>query len=330
VADFQMPPLRHTESGALRRVGFEFEFTGIHVGYVAEIISAIFGGTLEPESTFVRRVRNTRHGDFVAEIDTSILKKKRYEEVLHAIGIRSEDLGGAHLEEFLLKIFSTIVPYEVSTPPIPLDRLEEIETLRQYLLEAGAKGTRTSILYAFGLHLNPELPSRDPHFIQNVLRAFVLLYPWIRKRINVDLTRKLSPYIQPFSHEYARTLLSARYPRPLEEFMFEYLEHNPTRNRPLDLLPVFSLFDIDLVKSKVEDPHLVDCRPAFHYRMPNCLVDEADWRLADEWNTWVAIEELACDDERLAEMSREYLEAEEHSFRPFFDKWPSVLEQYVR
>lgn len=47
--------------------------------------------------------------------------------------------------------------------------------------------------------------------------------------------------------------------------------------------------------SQVEDPHLVKARPAYHYRLPNCLIDEPDWRLAREWNTWVAVERLAAD-----------------------------------
>jgi hypothetical protein len=78
-----------------------------------------------------------------------------------------------------------------------------------------------------------------------------------------------------------------------------------------------------------EDEHLIKPRPAFHYRLPNCLVDEPDWTIAREWNTWVAVERLAHDGDRLAEMSREFREADEQSFRPFVNKWPDVLEKYI-
>ena len=74
---------------------------------------------------------------------------------------------------------------------------------------------------------------------------------------------------------------------------------------------------------------IVKPRPAFHYRLPNCMIDEPQWTLAREWNLWVMIERLANDAPRLAEMSREYLAAEDQSFKPLIDKWPAVLESYL-
>ena len=44
------------------------------------------------------------------------------------------------------------------------------------LHEASAQGTRASVLYAFGMHINPEIPSDHPAMLRDVLRAFVLLY----------------------------------------------------------------------------------------------------------------------------------------------------------
>ena len=49
-----------------------------------------------------------------------------------------------------------------------------------------------------------------------------------------------------------------------------------------------------------------------------------------EWNVWVLIERLAHDRERLAEMCRTYLAADEKSFKPFVDRWPAMVESYVR
>ena len=59
------------------------------------------------------------------------------------------------------------------------------------------------------------------------------------------------------------------------------------------------------------------------------MLDEPEWRVAREWNTWVAVERLAYDPPRLAEMSRDYLDADRQSFKPFVDKWPAVLESYT-
>ena len=95
------------------------------------------------------------------------------------------------------------------------------------------------------------------------------------------------------------------------------------------MLPVLAHLDREGVIRRVEDPHLVKPRPAFHYRLPNCVLDEPDWRVAREWNTWVAVERLAYDAPRLADMSRDYLHADRKSFKPFVDKWPAVLEQYI-
>jgi hypothetical protein len=42
------------------------------------------------------------------------------------------------------------------------------------------------------------------------------------------------------------------------------------------------------------------------------------------------VERLAADADRLAAMSRDYLAADEQSLRPFYDKWPNVLDGYMK
>lgn len=325
---FLLPPVAHTTDGRVRRAGFEFEYAGPDIKTSARIVGDVFGGAHIVHSTFAHGVA-TELGEFSIEIDASLLKDKRYEKPLRAIGIDPEKSNTQWLENALLDTFSTLVPIEVATPPIPIDQLDRLDELRQRLHDARAKGTRASILYAFGFHINPELPRDDPGLIRDVLRAFLLLYPWMKQRAEVDLTRRVSPYINPFPDEYARLILRADYPPSRERLIDDYLEHNPTRNRPLDMLPVLSHLDRARVMRHVEDPHLVKPRPAFHYRLPNCMLDEPNWRVAREWNTWVAVERLACDAPRLAEMSHDYLRADRQSFKPFIDKWPAVLESYI-
>jgi hypothetical protein len=318
----------HTTDGRVRRAGFEFEFAGPDIKTSARIVSDVFGGEHLVRSTFEHIVR-TELGDFSVEIDASLLKDKKYEKPLRAIGIDPDKTDTEWLEKALLDTFSTLVPIEIGTPPIPIDQLDRLDDLRERLQAARAKGTRASILYAFGFHINPELPTDDAGVIRDFLRAFLLLYPWMKERAEVDLTRRVSPYINAFPDEYARLILQADYPASRQRLIDDYLEHNPTRNRPLDMLPVLAHLDDARVMSRVEDPHLVKPRPAFHYRLPNCMLDEADWRVAHEWNTWVAVERLANDPRLLAEMSREYLDADRKSFKPFVDKWPALLEGYI-
>ena len=46
----------------------------------------------------------------------------------------------------------------------------------------------------------------------------------------------------------------------------------------------------------------VKARPTFHYRLPDCRVNEPGWSVADAWNRWVYVESLAADTDLLAEL----------------------------
>ena len=330
---FLLPPVVSDETGNVRTAGFEFEFAGLDLQRAAQLVQQVFDGRHEIDSTFVHRVAGTRYGDFSIEIDTSLLKDKRYESAMRAVGLDPGKLDQGwvrNIESALLSVASTLVPIEIGAPPIPITELQPLDDLRQLLLTAGAKGTRAALLYAFGLHINPRVPTLEPRSLLDHLRAFLLLYPWIAKRVDADIARRVTPFINPFPPEYARLVLADDYaPVTQERLIDDYLTHNPTRNRPLDMLPVLACLDHERITAATKDPHLVKPRPTFHYRMPNCLVDEPEWRVAREWNTWVAVERLAADPRQLAAMSRDYLDAESQSFRPFYEKWPDVLEQHL-
>lgn len=309
----------------MRRVGLEFEFAGVGVAQAARIVQRLYGGQVDAQSPFVQKVVGTTLGDFAVEIDTSILKERKYEGLLCKLGLAPDK---AKLERALLGFFSTIVPHEVSTPPVPFDRLHELDRLRDALRKAGALGTRHSLRYAFGFHINIEMARKQLSEAYDVLRAFVLLFSWIRRRLDIDVVRRLSPYIVPFPDVYVEHLCS-QHPPSDGEFIGDYLRYNPTRNRPLDLLPVLAFFDEQRVAREAHDARLVKPRPAYHFRLPNCLLDEPDWSLRDEWQNWCLIEHLAADRLRLEDFSRKYREAERRSFKPFFDRWPKILEQQL-
>jgi hypothetical protein len=335
---FQLPPAVRNAAGAVRRAGFELEYAGLSLEATAIIVRHVFGGRHVVESPSVQRVANTQFGTFKLEIDSSMLKDRKYERPLRALGLDPETLGGgggggrgartlgrarAHL------VAAVGVPFEVVTPPIPVTDLAPLDEFRRLLWQNEAEGTRVLPWYAFGMHINPEIPSDDPGQLRDYLRAFLLLYPWLKQRVKVDVSRSVSPYINPFPDAYASLILQPDYPADEGRLIDDYLAHNPTRNRPLDMLPVLCHLDERRVMQRVEEKHLVKARPAFHYRLPNCLVDEPGWTLAREWNTWVGVEHLAHDPDRLARMSRDYLEADRRSFKPFVDRWPRVLEAHV-
>jgi hypothetical protein len=326
---FQMPPVTRNARGDLRRAGFEFEYAGLGLAESAELVRQTFGGVCDVVSPSVHKVRDTSFGTFSVEVDSAVVKDRRYEAAFRSLGFNPDNWNTDPLEKLLSGVLTTWVPFEVSTPPIPLDRFPLLDDLRGRLRDAGAKGTRTSIRYGFGMHINPELATDDPADVRDHLRAFLLLLPWLTARVAVDLTRRAMPFINPFPPAYARLVVQPHYPADAGRLIDDYLAFNPTRNRPLDLLPVLAHLDASRVMHRVEDPHLVKPRPAYHYRLPNCLIDEPGWTIAAEWNTWVAVERLAADPARLAAMSRDYLEADDHSFRPFIDKWPGVLDEHM-
>jgi len=287
------------------------------------------------ESPHVQRVEGTPYGHFSVATDSAFLKDRAYLKPLKALGIDTGNMNTDAIDGALFKLISTWVPYEIASPPVPVTELEPLDELRRLLLESGAEGTRASVFYAFGLHINPELPDEEPRTMLRYLQAFLLLGPWLKQRVDVNVTRRIAPFINPFPPAYARLVLSPGYgdnddqAALRDRLIDDYLAHNPTRNRPLDMLPALSLLDAGRVMRLVEEPSLVKPRPALHYRLPNCLIDEPDWSLAKEWNTWVAVERLAHHPHTIREMAEDYLKADEQSFRPFVDKWPGVLERYM-
>jgi hypothetical protein len=74
----------------------------------------------------------------------------------------------------------------------------------------------------------------------------------------------------------------------------------------------------------------VNPRETFHYRLPNSCVSDPAWTLAQEWNLWVTVEELAGSPARLEMLCLEYLSLQEKTFLRFEDKWVNKIEQWLR
>jgi hypothetical protein len=70
-------------------------------------------------------------------------------------------------------------------------------------------------------------------------------------------------------------------------------------------------------------------RATFHYRLPNSSISRADWTLAQEWNLWIVIEELADDPEKMAQMGAEYLALKGDTLIGFGGKWAKQTEQWL-
>ncbi len=302
-----IPPIEKNADGETRKAGFEIEYTGVTLEDSVKILIDIFGGEHVAESRFDNRIVGTRYGDFTVMIDTAVLQNQAYDKYLKKVGVDLDFLRVRNTaEEIIDNVASIMVPYEVVTPPIPMTALHELDRMSEALRESGAKGTGESIFYAFGLHINAEMPSSDSAMLLNYLRAFSLLYLMIVEESKVDISRSISPYIDKFPKTYINKILAQDYSPTIEELADDYMEENPTRNRPLDMLPL--LFHIlgDPIKEKAKEPHLLSSRPAFHYRLPNCRIDEADWHISDEWLSWLKVETLASDPGLIEKMTESY------------------------
>lgn len=323
---YQFPPVKNNAEGEQRKVGLELEFAGIDPDSAAEIISSIYGGKVEKKHRYQINISNTSLGDFRVELDARILQKMAEQNVFDRLGISlEEDSIRKSIEDVVDKLARSVVPLEIVMPPLPIDSLDQLERLRKALQENKAEGTHASMVHAFGMHLNIESPDLKIQTLLDYLRAFIILYPWLLETLRIDMSRRISPFVDPFPNKYAAKILDPDYAPDTDQFIRDYIEYNPTRNRPIDMMPLLAMLDNDLVASVMEGEKN-EPRPTFHYRLPNSQVDNPDWRFETEWNYWLVIEELVTDNEMLKKLSRLYNLRKKETVISFSKEWARTVE----
>ncbi len=308
ISKLRLPPRDHNFEGNRRRVGVEIEFAAVSPSRVATRVAKLYGGTAEQEDPHRFHIRGTRLGNFLVELDTQYAHRAPGEVGPSASGLQGlmETFSNA-MRELYGDLGSLVIPYEVVCPPIDVEQLPELEALLLALREEGAQGTRDNLLHAFGVQFNPDIATRDPQWILAVLKAEILLSEWLRSIISVDMARRILAFADPFPKAYIHIILKDEYWPDIDQLIEDYLIYNPTRNRELDMLPLFLWLDADRVRRKIPDK-LVKPRPTFHYRLPDANIRELRWSLTLEWNCWCVVERLAEDREILSEMGKSYLE----------------------
>lgn len=326
------PPHTENSQGKPRRCGVEVEFTGLTPATAARLVHEEFAGKLSEDNPSRYRVEGTRFGEFVIELDFRLAhpeKAPRPEEAEESwLGkefVKAVDKSNKALSEFLGDIKEGIVPCEIITPPIPWKELGETTPLFRKLREKRAKGVEGGLLYGFGLHLNPEAAKLDAPYILSVLKAYIILSAWLRESIGIDLTRVILPFINPFPKKYAKKIMQPGYDPGLRKLIDDYLADNPTRNRELDMLPLFAHLEQAKVRKTVPDPR-IKARPTFHYRLPNSNFSDPKWDVLSEWERWVAVERLAADGARLEEAAKAFLD---HHKNPFKLDWVAESKRYA-
>ncbi|MDW6094826.1 amidoligase family protein [Vibrio rhizosphaerae] len=316
---FKMPPITETANGDVRKVGFELEFTGLTLEQAIEPLCSSLGGQVEQRSAVEFRVRTDDLGTFNIELDWDFLKRKA------KTAWQKDD--GHQLVDLLHQAALPVVPLEIVSPPIPLDQLDPLNQLIPALRKAGAKGTEDSVIAAFGVHINPELPDLTATTIHHYLKAFALLQWWLVEAHDVDPTRRLSPYIALYPDAYVKVLLKAQ-ATDLDQLFDCYLKHNATRNRALDLLPLLAEIDADRVRQVVDDPK-IKARPTFHYRLPDCRIEDANWDLTKSWDLWCVVEKLASDPQAIETLSMRFLQLDRPLIGVDRKVWIKEISQWL-
>lgn len=314
---FRIPPALTNASGAIRRVGFELEFSGIDVARSAEATASAVGGSPYAKSPASWRV-DSPLGKFKIEIDWRFLQK--------LAETSSTTPRNERWLDTLSEAASLVVPIEVICPPLAMNALAPLNKLLDALRDAGAKGTGESPIAAYGTHINPELPALDSDTIVRYLKAYAVLQWWLVEQHHINATRKLSPYIDLYSESYLRKVLSYQQPS-LEQLIEDYLKANHSRNRALDLLPLFAHIDETRVRA-VMGNEKINPRPTLHYRLPDCRIDDPRWSLAQEWRRYCTIEQLAQRPKALAELANDFLAADRPVLGVSRLAWVEHIEQW--
>lgn len=313
-----LPPIADKADGSPRRVGVEIELGGLEPEQLAALVQQRFGGDIVEKSPLDWCVENTGFGTFQVELDWEDLKSLAQK---HVPGSQDDSPG---VLRSLLKMVSraaeTLIPWEVVTPPIAIESLPSLCVLVADLRAHGAIGTHHSPQFAFGVHLNPELPNLEAETITRLFKAYLCLYDWIVMEEGTDIVRRATYFIKHFDYDYIEKVIAPDYWPDLEQLINDYLADNPTRNRSLDLLPLFAHLDKERVMAAVQDPR-VQSRPTFHYRLPNCDIDNPDWNLDLPWGLWLEVEKLACDEARLDRFCREYQQELSRVTHRFESRW---------
>lgn len=323
----------HDESS--RKIGIEIEYAGVNVEATSRIIQKLYGGKIKPNSNAEMTISETSLGDFNVELDARLVKKlEEYNAKLDAeskpnnIFTRLYATLTKYLSRTVTETSENLVPYEVVCPPIAISKIGDLNVLTTALRQHGAEGTNAKPLYAFGLHLNPEVSSTQVDYLLRHLQSFLLLEEWLLKKHQVNQTRLIAPFIDPFPNDYKVIVLQNSYQPSIENFFKDYSTFNPTRNRALDLLPLLQHTNDSLYKKYFDSDIKNNPRPTFHYRLPNCDIDNPDWSIESEYQTWLTVEKLSRNPDILNETIAQWAR-QQHQLKQSSDDWVAHINQII-
>ena len=270
------PPLPRAcdADGKPRLCGVEIEFAGLTETAAARCVQATLGGETEDAGPHDVIVRGTELGKIAVELDT-VLRKTALP------GLQSG-----------LDLARGLVPVEIITEPVAPGDMPRLNTLCAALRREGALGSRDGLLLGFGVHLNPAVTAMDDPYTCDTVLAYGLVEDWLRMAFEIDGTRRLLPFVDPWPRGLVDDLAAAR-ATTLDEVRSVYAAHTQSRNHGLDLLPLLKQHDERAYEWAFDLRDKTSARPAFHFRLPDCRIDEASWSLAEPWKMWLLVERAA-------------------------------------
>jgi hypothetical protein len=157
------------------------------------------------------------------------------------------------------------------------------------------------------VHLNPEIVADDADHTLDTVLAYGLLEAWLRRVEDLDATRRLLPFVDPWPGGFV-TELAETPPASMDELMEIASRHITTRNYGLDLFPTLAHHDPERFDALFDIEDKTSARPTWHFRLPDCRIDEPDWSLAQPWALWVQVEKVAADASALKALRKAWLD----------------------
>ncbi len=299
-------PCPKNGAGKIRTIGVELEFSGLTAREAAVVTADVFDGTLEEIDPHEFHITVPELGRFKVELDARWAHPAFVKENAKDLPEEIRDDLSKAIGYTVGAVASTVMPVEIIGPPMPYTDLGRLQPLKEALMHAGAKGTAHSAFAGFGMHLNVEAARLEAAHLLAVLRSYCILAARLRRESKLALIRQVQHYIDPYPLDFARYILRDTYAPDMDGLIADYIRFNPSRNRELDMLPLFAHVNAKLVARLL--PGVKNkARPTYHFRLPNCRVDEPDWMPQQDWARWVSVEVLASDADMLAEESRDFL-----------------------